>query len=1294
MYNINYYTGTPGISIPLYTLTEYGTSVPVSLSYDATGFIPNKNASVVGLNWNLSAGGAITRVVKGIADDKHNPNEEGPYQSLVGFIAGTKLRIQNNQPLHDRSYIQNLTFLENQSTPGVQNPLPTPIRLTHEYAPDIFTFNFMGHSGSFFMGNDGTVKVNSDRRYKVDLTEFYSQNDIGFVIQQVGVTVGGLNSHVFSRIKMKSDDGYEFHFGGEFKHLELSFSYANPTDALVIPSSGIINAWYLTKVIAPDGNIIEFKYKSYNESELEVIRNITYANGGAGSWLTNPVDFLEIKFYYRDIGNHIVIPSNGINNKQNAIVAEKTLVKMARLEEIQSGSTQIKFIYSTRDNGADKRFYSGFDDNTYIKKNPNFFNAKLDRLDVYSKIQFPGQPQVISPKAGYTFTYQMYGESVKGYRMFLKEIEALPILAPDGEPVTQTNPTIFDYSDLSQLPDPVTAGIDIWGFYNGVNTNTRLINLDAFVFGDPAEYETNFNYTGQVRLPDATKVKVGMLEKITYPTGGTTEFEFETHTYSALLKRKVNPPAPITENMIPVWENQNGIAGGARIKKITNTPGTTTHYKYTLSYEQNPNGLSSGLLTNNGVYRLKLQFLSDNSTYRETIFENNILQSSGYSEPHIGYKEVIEITGDGQNGFKKYSFTSHESNPDNYFLGSNTYKIDIDNPPYTSVPNFHRQLKRLYIWSDRSAERGKLSKEEFFSSSANKVKSVSYIYNVDPNRLNEYATGFDWLYGFTWSMGSNLRTYFCNSYQLYYYHNNLSKTIEETFSNGLTHSRTTELFYKSNSNSLLMEKTITQSDNSKMLVKYFYPEDEPILPINEDMINKHMVNTLLKEQTLRQTSQGTSPLASTKYTYNYFDQKIRLQHISTINHAMGASEAVLRTYLKYDPEGKVISYRDNQDVKMLYLWNVAAQKPIAEIQNVYDEAAGYGYTSFEPGEEFTSTYNYSGLVYYPFLPGGSRCYKLTGNTFSFNKPTTTAPHIVSYWSTNGVYTVPGTVTTKQGVTLQGWTYIEHEIANVTSVAIAGTGYIDEVRLYPKQSQMTSFVHHPSGALLTQSDMNNRLTHYAYDGLWRLRLIRNQDRHILKKFCYGLSGLSEDCSAPSDAVWSALEQFRCKPCPSNQAYISNIRQQLYIDVNPQSATYNTTNWVDVGTHGSCSPPPAWQNQGTTFCETNSNGNTGNVLQAQVDVNPCSPSYQSIQNIVVGYNTTQCPPPPACGPGNCSGADKKCINNICETAQKQYTSATYSRGVWTCTFFYIWSDCSTSQEYQETRSTAPSLAIIPC
>lgn len=66
---VSMFTGTPDISIPIYTFKGKDNSLPVSLSYNASGIKVTQIASEVGLGWNLNIGGAITRRVIGRADD-------------------------------------------------------------------------------------------------------------------------------------------------------------------------------------------------------------------------------------------------------------------------------------------------------------------------------------------------------------------------------------------------------------------------------------------------------------------------------------------------------------------------------------------------------------------------------------------------------------------------------------------------------------------------------------------------------------------------------------------------------------------------------------------------------------------------------------------------------------------------------------------------------------------------------------------------------------------------------------------------------------------------------------------------------------------------------------------------------------------------------------------------------------------------------------------------------------------------------------------------------------------------
>lgn len=66
---ISHYTGLPNISIPIYTISEKGIQIPISLSYHARGIKVSEVASRTGSNWSLIYGGSISRQIRGKADD-------------------------------------------------------------------------------------------------------------------------------------------------------------------------------------------------------------------------------------------------------------------------------------------------------------------------------------------------------------------------------------------------------------------------------------------------------------------------------------------------------------------------------------------------------------------------------------------------------------------------------------------------------------------------------------------------------------------------------------------------------------------------------------------------------------------------------------------------------------------------------------------------------------------------------------------------------------------------------------------------------------------------------------------------------------------------------------------------------------------------------------------------------------------------------------------------------------------------------------------------------------------------
>ncbi|PZX63404.1 hypothetical protein [Hydrotalea sandarakina] len=86
-YPVSYHTGIPNINIPIYTVQNGPLEVPISLSYHASGLKVQELASWVGAGWSLNAGGVITRSVVGLPDDRgfSNTNVTNGHWSDFGY---------------------------------------------------------------------------------------------------------------------------------------------------------------------------------------------------------------------------------------------------------------------------------------------------------------------------------------------------------------------------------------------------------------------------------------------------------------------------------------------------------------------------------------------------------------------------------------------------------------------------------------------------------------------------------------------------------------------------------------------------------------------------------------------------------------------------------------------------------------------------------------------------------------------------------------------------------------------------------------------------------------------------------------------------------------------------------------------------------------------------------------------------------------------------------------------------------------------------------------------------------
>jgi YD repeat-containing protein len=97
-------------------------------------------------------------------------------------------------------------------------------------------------------------------------------------------------------------------------------------------------------------------------------------------------------------------------------------------------------------------------------------------------------------------------------------------------------------------------------------------------------------------------------------------------------------------------------------------------------------------------------------------------------------------------------------------------------------------------------------------------------------------------------------------------------------------------------------------------------------------------------------------------------------------------------------------------------------------------------------------------------------------------------------------------------TATGWTYYEYLIENESSVGIYSNiphqpnepnikKHIDEVRLYPTTARISTTTYNPLIGKTSECDVNGKITYYEYDDLGRLKIIRDENRNVIKAYEY-------------------------------------------------------------------------------------------------------------------------------------------------------------------------------------------------
>jgi YD repeat-containing protein len=224
---VNTATGIPSINIPLYTFEMDGVSVPISISYNASGIKVGDLATSVGLNWSLEAGGQISRTVRGKADDF-----QGWFDPNFTYLSDAWFS----------SYDPDDPYMWQRNMVGHSSGFPSMAK-EHDHNPDLFSYSFPGYSGSFIHMPDSNwtiIKEKNDGAKIIDWTE--AEDLYG-------------NTYYFGAATEKSNNKNYYGANGDYDSTDWEQSDGN------IP----VTSWKLNQITTKNGKEINFEYTDTND---------------------------------------------------------------------------------------------------------------------------------------------------------------------------------------------------------------------------------------------------------------------------------------------------------------------------------------------------------------------------------------------------------------------------------------------------------------------------------------------------------------------------------------------------------------------------------------------------------------------------------------------------------------------------------------------------------------------------------------------------------------------------------------------------------------------------------------------------------------------------------------------------------------------------------------------------------------------------------------------------------------------------------------------------------------------
>ncbi|WP_295121069.1 hypothetical protein [uncultured Chitinophaga sp.] len=778
---VSLYTGTASITVPLYEIKIGSFSLPIQLSYHTGGVKVDDVASWTGVNWTLSAGGAITRAIMGM-EDESQPN---------GFLYRNQHNISLKTSYNLLGNNDDYVFIRKVA----RNEMDTE--------PDIFYYNFGGQSGSFYFDEGGKMRCKPASTLKLLKTPIN--------------TLGG-QSPTDKSWELADAQGNVYTFGGPEggNGVEESKTFTPNTQSAIELSK--ITGYYLTKIILNNGlDTVYFDYVQKSEMyELPYTYSLRRVMSGSAAFnniyddflaeqvlmngvLTNPVRARstasgfsmlrkirwsggEVVFNAaqarQDVSGGVNLTSVAVYNKKQQKIKETVLSYeyvnqryfLAKTAEGgSSGADSIihKFEYYTP-SGIAARFstgqdhwgyYNGATANAHLLP-PHFdqlnslqLNANREPSEAY--MNYGALKSITYPTGGYTeFYYEANRYAATG-------------IPGGGSPPAQ----------LATVLATATT------YYPQANTTEQVYNFTVPMAQTATNTLVEFENYGKPPSPNQSfwpKARIEMLVGQTYQTiyswdafynfpssgytqnpNGTVSFNispylsFQQGTYRIVTEMPCNaidcdpltvmPSVKVSFNYTTYVQTPPGqlvdpLAGGLRIKEIVNESNAGVFTKKRYTYSTGNILIYPSYFHEYGADEYKKSACFQNPecimlcpridvTYREVISAGTTIMGLTQGSP-VGYTQVREAQVSASGVENGYSISNFSFTPDTL----NEMQYDPSWWSATQIAN-----KSMPINSP-DYKRGLLIKKEGFKSGAVKLYSIENEYNFnDGNATNNYS---------------------------------------------------------------------------------------------------------------------------------------------------------------------------------------------------------------------------------------------------------------------------------------------------------------------------------------------------------------------------------------------------------------------------------------------------------------------------------------------------------------------------------------------------------------------------